>query len=259
MAKRRMFSLDVVDTDRFLDMPATTQNLYFHLGMRADDDGFVGSPRKIMAFCGAGADDLDRLIEDNYIIRFDNGTCVITEWKRNNYLKRDRYTETVYIEEKACLNLRENGIYEVIDPKEEQREKVLDTECLQNVSKVETQVRLGKDSIDKDSIGEERVGESEAADCKSAKAPPPQNDKRHYYGEYKNVLLSGKDIEKLKDEFTDWEERVERLSEYVASSGKTYKNYLAVIRNWAKRDKEEAAARWETTRDYENEADDLPF
>ena len=71
--------------------------------------------------------------------------------------------------------------------------------------------------------------------CSPQKLPLPQNDKRHYYGEYKNVLLSDKDIEKLKDEFTDWEERVERLSEYMASSGKTYKNYLAVIRNWAKR------------------------
>lgn len=248
MAKRRMFSLDVVDTDRFLDMPATTQNLYFHLGMRADDDGFVGSPRKIMAFCGAGADDLDRLIEDNYIIRFDNGTCVIKDWKCNNYLRRDRYTETIYTDEKATLNVRNNGVYEVVS-----------TDGIPTVDHLATQVRLGKDSIGKDSIGEERGGENEAADLQPAKAPPPQSDKRHYYGEYKNVLLSDKDIEKLKDEFTDWEERVERLSEYMATSGKTYKNYLAVIRNWAKRDKEEAAARGETTRDYETETDDLPF
>lgn len=103
MARRRMFSLDVVDTDRFLDMPSSTQNLYFHLGMRADDDGFVASPKRITALCGCGADDLSLLIAKGYVKPFESGVVVIIDWKRNNLIRPDRYVPTLFTEEKAQL------------------------------------------------------------------------------------------------------------------------------------------------------------
>lgn len=98
MARRRMFSLDVVDTDKFMDMPPTTQNLYFHLGMRADDDGFVSSPKKVAMICGSCATDLQLLVSNDFIIPFENGVILITDWKANNYLRKDRYTESRFKE-----------------------------------------------------------------------------------------------------------------------------------------------------------------
>ena len=98
MARRRMFSLDVVDTDKFMDMPPTTQNLYFHLGMRADDDGFVSSPKKVAMICGSCATDLQLLVSNDFIIPFENGVILITDWKANNYLRKDRYIESRFKE-----------------------------------------------------------------------------------------------------------------------------------------------------------------
>src|SRR3990167_156626 len=98
MAQRRMFSLKVIDTDNFLDMSPTAQNLYFHLGMRADDDGFVASPKKIMQICGAPDDDMKVLIAKGFIIPMaTNGVSVITHWKVNNLIRPDRYVETEYL------------------------------------------------------------------------------------------------------------------------------------------------------------------
>lgn len=103
MARRRMFSLDVVDTDAFLDMSSSAQALYFHLGMRADDDGFVSSPKRITATVGASPDDLKLLAAKGFIIPFESGVCVIRDWKINNYLRPDRYTPTLYQAEKQQL------------------------------------------------------------------------------------------------------------------------------------------------------------
>ena len=135
MANKRMFSLDVVDTDKFLELPASSQSLYFHLGMRADDDGFVSAPKKIANMVNCSIDDLKLLIAKKYLIPFDNGVVVITDWKVNNYIQKDRYHETRYLDEKAMLSIN-NNVYN------------MDTNCIQDVSKSDTQVRLGKDSID---------------------------------------------------------------------------------------------------------------
>ena len=105
MANRRMLSLDIVDTDKFLEMPATTQLLYFHLGMRADDDGFVSSPKKIAKMMRCNDDDLKLLIAKAYLIPFDNGVVVISDWNVNNWIRPDRKHETRFFQEKSLLEL----------------------------------------------------------------------------------------------------------------------------------------------------------
>lgn len=110
MAKRRMYSLEVVDTDDFLELPATTQNLYFHLGMRADDDGFVSNPKKITKMVNCMPSDMQALIDNGYIIPFESGVVVIRDWKINNYIRADRYTPTRYAEEKRNIS-EHNGVY----------------------------------------------------------------------------------------------------------------------------------------------------
>lgn len=105
MAQRRMFSLQIVDTDAFLDMPPTSQLLYFHLSMRADDDGFVSNPKKIMKVVGSNDDDLKILFVKKFVLPFESGICVIKHWKIHNYIQNDRYKSTQYIREKALLEV----------------------------------------------------------------------------------------------------------------------------------------------------------
>jgi hypothetical protein len=98
MAERRMFAKTIIDSDAFLDMPLSTQSLYFHLSMRADDDGFNNNPKKVQRMIGASDDDLKILIMKKFIIPFDNGIIVIKHWKIHNYIQKDRYRETIYQE-----------------------------------------------------------------------------------------------------------------------------------------------------------------
>lgn len=137
MAERRMFTKKITNSDAFIDMPLSTQALYFHLNMEADDDGFNSSPKKIQRMIGASDDDLKLLFAKNFIIPFESGVVVIKHWKLHNYIRNDRYKETVYQEEKALLELKENNVYTLGIP---------------NGYQMDTQVRLGKVSIGKDSI-----------------------------------------------------------------------------------------------------------
>lgn len=103
--------MDIVDSDAFLDMPLSTQALYFHLAMRADDDGFIDKSKRIMRAIGSSDDDLKLLLHKNFVIPFEDGVCVIKHWRMHNYIRNDRYKETNYIEKKASLGLKENGSY----------------------------------------------------------------------------------------------------------------------------------------------------
>ena len=209
MAERRMFAKTIVLSDAFLDMPLSARCLYFTLGMLADDDGFVNSPKSIMRQAGASTDDLNLLMAKRFILAFDSGVIVIKHWRIHNYIQKDRYKESKYMEEKATLMIDQNGAY---------------TECIQDVSTLDTQVRLGKDRVRLE-LGED-IEEAE-----------PPKITRHKYGLYENVLFTNEEYKKLQEEFPhDYSARIERLSEYIASTGKKYKNHLATIRSWAKKD-----------------------
>ena len=113
MAERRMFSKTIMDSDTFMDMPVSTQMLYVHLSMRADDDGFVGNPKRIQKMTDCGEDELNELIDRNFIIPFQSGVIAITHWKIHNQIKKDRYRETVYLKEKALLHETETKTYKL--------------------------------------------------------------------------------------------------------------------------------------------------
>lgn len=218
MAERRMFAKTIVTSDAFLDMPPSTRCLYFLLGMVADDDGFVNNPKSIMRQAGSTTDDMNLLIAKRFILNFKSGVVVIKHWCIHNTIQKDRYKETKYLDEKSTLLLDENKAY---------TEASQDSypECIQGVSNTDTHVRLGKGRLVQDSIGE---------DIEEAAPPKPT---RHKHGLYKNVLLTDEEYKSLQEEFPhDYTERIERLSEYIASTGKKYKNFLATIRNWAKKD-----------------------
>ena len=145
MAERRMFAKTIIDSDAFLEMPISARLLYYDLSMRADDDGFLNNPKKIQRMIGCSEDDLKLLIAKNFIIPFESGVVVIKHWKIHNYIRNDRYKETVYKEEKALLETKENKAYTLGIP---------------NGYQMDTQDRLGKDSIGKDKLGKENKAEN---------------------------------------------------------------------------------------------------
>lgn len=142
MAQRRMFSKKITDTDSFLDMSLSAQALYFHLNMGADDEGFVDNVKKIQRSIGASNDDLKILIGKGFLIPFESGVVVIRHWRIHNYIQADRFQATIYQDEKEQLEFDKSKIASI---------KPLD-QCIQNVSKMDTQVRLGEDSLDKDRL-----------------------------------------------------------------------------------------------------------
>lgn len=210
MARKRMFDLEIIDTDLFLEMPQSTQNLYFHLGMRADDDGFVSNPKKITKTIGANEDDLKVLFTKNFIIPFESGVIVIRHWKLNNYLRKDRYIETIYKEEKKMLTEDENGVYALV------------TEVgIPNVNQMSTN---GIPSIVKNSIDKNSIDNISASDKSSAS--------KHKYGEYKHVLLTDEELEKLKNEYSNYEDLIKYLDEYIEMKGYKAKSHYLAIKKW---------------------------
>lgn len=165
MAERRMFAKTIIDSDAFLEMPISARLLYYDLGMRADDDGFINSPKKIMKMIGASEDDVNILILRKFIIPFDNGVVVLKHWRIHNYIRKDTYNETPYKEQKMLLEVDDNKSYKLKDifsvqavdePStdsgrellEKNPEHAINTESQRVVDEPSTQVRLGKVSID---------------------------------------------------------------------------------------------------------------
>ena len=145
MAERRMMSKSIIKSDTFLDMPATTQNLYFHMLLDADDDGFINAPKSIMRMIGAKDDDMKVLAAKQFVIPFKSGVVVIKDWKIHNYIQNDRYKPST-LPERDLLNIQKDKTYTLKNDVSR-----MDTECIQTVS-------IGKDRIGKDRIGKDRVG-----------------------------------------------------------------------------------------------------
>ena len=205
-AERRMFAKTIVDSDSFLDMPLSTQALYFHLSMRADDEGFINNPKKIQRMVGASDDDLRVLIGKRFIIPFESGIVVIKHWRIHNYIQKDRYKPTVYKDERAELTVTENGAY---------------TECIQDGYTLDTQVRLGKDSIGK--VNKEEV--SAIADTKKKFTPPTVEEVTAYCTE------QGFNID--PNTFIDFYES----KNWMVGANKM-KDWKAACRNWNRRAKD---------------------
>ena len=226
MARRRMFSLDVVDTDKFACMSKDARYLYFELGVRADDDGFIGSPMRIIKMTESTKENLNELINTGFIIQFDTGIIVITDWLQNNQLRKDRYKPTVYVNERNQISIDESAKKYVLNgnqmetnglPSDTPDVNQIEANGLRNkLNSIEKesnnkfsgkpngnqrfpQDRLGKNSIDKDSINNncaesdcpqdaEEVIEMYHTYCPSlTKAPEFEEIINHSDGKYKGL------------------------------------------------------------------------
>lgn len=240
MAERRMFAKSVTNSARFLRMPPSSRLLYYDLGMNADDDGVVEA-FTVIRTTGAAEDDLNVLIARGFIIKLnDDLVSYITDWHTNNQLRRDRYTRSVYGDLLVKVVDSEQPLVAGL-PSGNQTATNGKPNGNQTATNGIPTVATGKDRLGKDrlELGKNRVGKDRDREDSPA-SPPAPKEVRHQYGEYKNVLLTDADLEKLKAELPGtYQDYIERLSRYMASKGVSYKSHLATIRNWARKDAEQ--------------------
>ena len=214
-----MFAKTIVTSDAFLDMPLSARCLYFTLGMLADDDGFVNNPKSIMRQVGACTDDLNLLLVKRFILAFDSGVIVIKHWRIHNYIQKDRYKETKYIEEMASLMLDEKGAY---------------TECIQDVSTLDTQVSIGKDSIE---LGKYRGSGSVVDDSTTT---TEENKLKLIGGKLgRNVVyLTDRQLSDLLDKLglDAFNRYVERLATFIIDKNAHVKSHYETILKWYEED-----------------------
>ena len=244
MAQRRMFSRQITESDAFADMPPTAQLLYFHLGMEADDDGIVNNVHRLQRSIGSSPDDLKVLVAKRFLILFDDGLVAIKHWRVNNYIQADRYHSTTYRDHMAELTCDEENVYHLADPDEALGQggpvstldtgriqsgytgepgNVPSTRCIQSVSRMDTQARLGKASQ------EQELGEGKGA---GGTAPRPKRE-RFSPPTAEDVAAYARDTGRTVD--------AERFVDFYASKGwkvgkSPMRDWRAAVRNWASRD-----------------------
>lgn len=239
MANRRMMAKSVIETDKFMDMPMSTQCLYFHLLLRADDEGFLQNAKSIIRLIKCGEDDMKLLIAKQFIIPFESGVIVIKHWKIHNYIARDRLTTTQCTKERGLLTENTNKEYEL--------KNTLYTKCIQDVYKTNTQVRLGKVRLDKVRLDKEKDTTIVVSQKKTTKKfiKPTVEEVQAYIDEKGYSIDSHCFIDYY--ESNGW--KVGRNS---------MKNWKATVRNWARNKKTatlqaKVKADWE--KDWSNEKD----
>ena len=230
MAERRMFAKRIIDSDAFLDMPLSTQSLYFHLSMRADDEGFINNPKRIQRMIGASDDDCKLLIAKGFILVFETGVIVIKHWKIHNYIQKDRFKPTICSEEKKEIVTEEDGTY---------------TQCTRNGYALDTQVRIGKVRIGKvNSIEPPKGVEKIPPDMEESKplkrfTAPTIEEVKEYCSERKN----GVDAERF-------------VNYYTANGWKVGKNpmkdWKAAVRTWERNTEKPKAAETEHSFDLDD-------
>lgn len=207
MAQRRMFSKEITTSDTFVDMPMSSQLLYFHLGMEADDEGFIGNARMLSRAYGANSDDLSLLRAKGFIIMFDNGVSVVKDWNLNNKIRKDRMKPTIYRSEKSLLNVDIDGGY------------FIDNQMTTNMQPIDNQMsaqdRLGKDRLGKDS--KDILSDSDEPDSKSIqkserdqmfetiwKLYPKKSGKANAKKDFDKALKSGVNPELIKSKLQEY-------------------------------------------------------
>lgn len=203
MAQKRMFDKTITNSDEFLEMPDSSQNLYFHLSMNADDDGFVNNWKSIMRMTGHKEDDLKVLVAKQFIIPFDSGVIVIKHWRINNYLRNDRYIETKYKEEKSKLTLDDNLVYQ------------LDTNGRHSIDKN----RIVKNSIDKNNIYEQEFNDI-------WELYPNKKGKSNAFKSFTKALKEGVSAETIKNGVVNYVQyiQLEKVEPHYIKHGSTWFN-----------------------------------
>lgn len=231
-----MFSKTITGSDAFTEMPLSTQALYFHLSMEADDDGFLNNARKIQRVIGASDDDFRLLLAKHFIISFANGIIVIKHWRMNNYLRKDRYTPTVYQEEFSMLSAKESGEY-----------TILSTVGIPDVNRCDTQVSIGKASIGKVSVDSSintACPEPEPASDRKQAISLTLNDKSEFW-------IYGDQVEQWSQLFpaVDIMQELRKMKSWLDSNPsrrKTKRGILRFVNSWLSKEQDRGKIKYQT-------------
>ena len=217
LAEKRMFSKQIIDSDAFLDMPLSAQALYFHLNMRADDDGFVNNPKKIQRMICCSEDDLRLLFAKKFVIPFESGVCVIKHWLIHNYIRKDTYKETVYTDEKEMLYTKDNNAYTLNSPLQ-LSDELVDEKSRSIDKNSKDKIRLDKNSIDKNIY----------------------IDLKFIDEVIEKVKLTKEQYDKLVTKYSKEviHKTIISLDTYIANGTKKYKDHYRTINNWCMKSKE---------------------
>lgn len=250
MAERRMFSKKIVDSARFIKMPVSSQALYFHMGVRADDDGVVEG-YNVMRMIGATEDDLKVLVAKGFVtILNEDLVAYINDWKEHNLIRADRKVDSIY----KNLLLQIVPEVQLLEPKQRSDVKKkqskefsgqpMDVQWTTNGqpmdSEMSAQDRIGKDRLDKDNIGKDSIASVEASPTTELTTPTKQKEVKHKYGEYLHVLLTDKQYTSLIEKYgqTIIDGYIQKIDEWIQLKGKSpYKDFNLAIQNWLKKDK----------------------
>ena len=237
MAEKRMFSSNVIDSDAFLDMSPTARLLYYDMGMRADDDGFIDSPKKIMRIIGASDSDLKELIDNGFVLRFESGVIVIRHWYVNNRVRRDTYHETIYTEEKSMLLLEKNNVYQL------RNDSVTDT--LQTRDEIGSQNRVDKSRLEKDRLGKDRLDESRTcvhespSESQALPGQPLQESPIVYFPtKFGEQPIYQRDIDDLSNMFNgsvDVRNEIFSCMAYYSDKPESVSSWQSVVKVWINR------------------------
>lgn len=239
MAERRMMAKSVIDTDAFLDMPASTQSLYFHMLLRADDDGFIASPKGILRIISASEDDLKLLLAKQYLFRFESGVVVIKDWKIHNYIQSDRYKPSLQ-PERELLTITANKEYTLNNS----GVSTLDTKCIQDVS-------IGKVRLGKASIGKVRLDKNIEGECEKPHSP-------------KRKTFTKPTIDEIQDYCIERNNNVnaEQFFDHYESNGwkvgkNSMKDWKAAVRTWERSEYRKPTQKKNNKQDAINDLRDL--
>ena len=226
MAQRRMFSKGITTSDLFVDMPASTQLLYFHLGMEADDEGFIGNVRMLGRAYGASNDDIKLLQAKGFIIVFENGVTVVKDWNLNNQIRKDRLKPTIYKAEKSLLTLDNTGVYQLdnqMATKPQPNDNQMATKWQPNGNQMTTQYRIGEDRRGKDRIEED-----------SEDTPSLVIVSKTYQS--KIGVIDGGQFQQLAEYVTEDGMEIDvvlkAISEAADNGKRNFKYINAILRNW---------------------------
>lgn len=250
MAERRMFSKKIVDSARFIKMPVSSQALYFHMGVRADDDGVVEG-YNVMRMIGATEDDLKVLVAKGFVtILNEDLVAYINDWKEHNLIRADRKVDSIY----KNLLLQIVPEVQLLEPKQRSDVKKkqskefsgqpMDVQWTTNGqsmdSEMSAQDRIGKDRLGQDNIGKDSIASVEASPTTELTTPTKQKEVKHKYGEYLHVLLTDKQYTSLIEKYgqTIIDGYIQKIDEWIQLKGKSpYKDFNLAIQNWLKKDK----------------------
>lgn len=255
MAQRRMFSIRVISSARFLKMPLSSQALYFQLGMHADDDGVVEA-FTVMRQVGALEDDLNILIGKGFVIVLnDDLVSYITDWNESNYIRADRKINSIY--QPLLLKILPDVQIMPAKPRADTGKttgKSMDNNWTPNGLPMDGLGKVKVKSV-KGKLGEKKNSASNGTASKPSTSKPAP--KKHKYGQYENVLLTDEQLTTLKKEVPkDWAKWIDALSNYIQSSGKEYNDHLATIRSWVKREYDKTHPQPKTRTDWFGEGDE---